>query len=179
MAEAPARRVWTGRTLFAFLSVLILFMQLLPLQTLPRSWGSPDLLLLFALTFAARRPDFVPAPLIAAAFLLSDMLLQRPPGLWTALVLILTELLRNRAPAMRALPFPLEWTLVTVGIAAITLVNRAVLVMLLVPVAGLGLTLVQMAITIIAYPVVVAISHFFLGVSRPAQGAVDQLGHRL
>ena len=179
MAEVTTRRVWTGRMLYATLAILILFIQLLPLQTLPRSWGAPDFLLLFTLAWAARRPDFVPALLVAGAFFLSDLLLQRPPGLWTGLVLILSELLRSRAKSMRSLPFPLEWAFVAVGIAAITLVNRATLVMVLVPVASLGLTLIQMALTIVVYPVVVVISHYLLRVSRPAQGAVDEFGHRL
>ncbi|KPP83801.1 MAG: rod shape-determining protein MreD [Rhodobacteraceae bacterium HLUCCA08] len=179
MAEVTARRVWTGRLRYAVIALAILFFQLLPLQTLPRNWGAPDILLLVTLAFAARRPDHVPALLVAAAMLLSDMLLQRPPGLWTGLVLILTELLRSRARSMRSLPFPLEWGFVAIGIGAITLANRAILAILLVPVAPMGLTLTQLAITIVAYPIVVALAHFALRVNRPAQGAVDEFGHRL
>lgn len=179
MADVTARRVWTGRLRYAVIALVILFFQLLPLQTHPRSWGAPDLLLLVTLAFAARRPDHVPTLLVAAAMLLSDMLLQRPPGLWSGLVLILAELLRSRARSLRSLPFPLEWAFVAIGITAITLANRAILAITLVPLSPMGLTLLQLAITIVAYPPVVALAHFVLRVSRPAQGAVDELGHRL
>ena len=60
---------------------------LLPLQTTPRSLAGPDLLLAFAVAWCLRRPEFVPPLALALAFLLADLLLQRPPGLWALLAL--------------------------------------------------------------------------------------------
>lgn len=179
MAEGSHRRIWLGRGLYALLCAAILFLQLLPMETMPRRWGSPDFVLLITLAWAARRPDHVPAVLIAAVFLLSDMLLHRPPGLWTALVLILTEVLRARARSLRVVPFPLEWAGVTAGIVAITLAYRLVLSLTGVPQAPFGLTVTQMMLTIMAYPLVALLSHLLFGVSRPAQGEVDSFGNRL
>ena len=45
-------------------------------------------------------------------FLLDDLLSYRPPGLWTALVLIATEVLRARESGTRDLPFWGEWAMV-------------------------------------------------------------------
>jgi len=111
--------------------------------------------------------------------LLTDLLFQRPPGLWAALVLILSEAIRKRAPNIRNMPIGLEWGTVTVGIVAITLIYRLTLAILFLPQAPLGLTLIQMAMTILFYPLVVVLAHFIFGVSRPAPGQVDSLGHRL
>jgi rod shape-determining protein MreD len=179
MAETPTARRWLGRLTFLGLALLIVFAQLLPLNTIPRLWASPDLLLALTLVWVARRPDLLPVPLIALVFLVTDLLFQRPPGLWTALVLILTEIVRARAATLRNVPFPLEWMTVAAGILAVTLANRAVLAIVLTPQAPLGLTLIQTLMTVLVYPLVVGLSHVLFGVSRPAPGEVDALGHRL
>lgn len=80
---------------------------------------------------------------------------------------------------MRTLPFTLEWITVGSGIALITGLYHVILSVALVPQAALGLTLVQLILTIAAYPIVVFVSYAAFGVSRPAPGEVDALGHRL
>lgn len=208
MAENTlARRRLIGRIAFVVLGLFIIFVRLIPLETVPVGFGSssldpitqpratagtqtevlfdpirwiaPDLLILFALAWVTRRPSFVPALAIGGIFLLADMLFQRPPGLWTALVLILSEILRGRSRAMRTLPFWLEWMTVAIGIVIITAINQFTLSMVLVSQAPLGLTLGHMLITILFYPVVAFVSYILFGVSRPAPGEVDALGHRI
>jgi rod shape-determining protein MreD len=179
MADRPDARRWIGRLTYTLIALVLIFVQLLPLETMPKSWSPPDILLALTLVFAARRPDFVPVLLIAAVFLTTDLLFQRPPGLWTAIVLIFTEMLRSRANRLRNVPFTLEWGTVAFGIAAMTLANRAVLAMLMTPQAPLSLSLIQMAMTVLAYPLVAGVSHFVFSVGRPAPGEVDSLGHRL
>lgn len=202
-----ARRRVIGRVSFVALGLFIIFTHLIPLETVPPSlggstlepitqpratagtqtevlfdpvrWVSPDLLILLALAWVTRRPSFAPALAIGVVFLLADMLFQRPPGLWTALVLILSEILRGRARAMRTLPFWLEWATVSMGLIVITAIYGFTLSMVLVPQAPLGLTLLQLVLTIVAYPAVVFISYAVFGVSRPAPGEVDALGHRI
>ncbi len=179
MAETPTTTLWLGRAVFLGLSLLIIFMQLVPLNLEPGGWTAPDLLLALTVAWIARRPDYAPFYVIAALYLLTDLLFQRPPGLWAALVLIMTEVLRGRAKRIRDMPILLEWGSVAVGIVAITVANRVVLAIVMMPQAPLGLTLIQMLTTIAVYPLVVLVAHFIFGVSRTAPGAVDSLGHRL
>lgn len=207
MDENVTRRILLGRVSFVLLALFIIFTHLIPLETVPPSlggsallpieqpratagtetdqlfdpvrWIAPDLLLLVALAWVVRRPSFVPVLAIGAIFLLADMLFQRPPGLWAGLVVILSEVLRGRSRSMRTLPFWLEWGTVSAGIAAITLIDQFTLSMVLVSGAPLGLTLLQLMLTILAYPAVVFVSYAIFGVSRPAPGQVDGLGHRL
>lgn len=202
-----ARRRVIGRITFTALGLFLVFAHLIPLETVPPSlggsslepitqpratagtqtevlfdpvrWVAPDLLLLLALAWVTRRPSFTPAIAIAVIFLLADMLFQRPPGLWTALVLILSEILRGRSRAMRTLPFWLEWATVSLGIIVITAIYMFTLSMVLVPQAPIGLTLVQLILTIVTYPAVVFVSYALFGVRRPAPGEVDALGHRI
>jgi len=91
----------------------------------------------------------------------------------------LTETLRKRAANIRNMPIGLEWGSVTVGLIAITLVYRIVLSVVLLPQDPLGLTLIQMGMTIAFYPLVAVLAHLIFGVSRPAPGQVNSLGHRL
>lgn len=179
MADDIDAKVWVGRSLFAATLMVIFFTQLLPLDMLPRAWPWPDFLLLVTLVWVARRPDLAPMIVIAIIFLVADLMLQRPPGLWAALVFILSETIRKRAPAIRNMPISLEWGTVTIGIIAITLINRLVLGLVFIPRDPLGLTLIQLGMTIAFYPLVVLLAHLIFGVSRPAPGQVNSLGHRL
>lgn len=179
MADTPSMQVWTGRMVFVALIALIMFIQLLPLDTRPDVWPVPDFMLIIALAWSARRPDYAPVIVVALLFLLADLLFQRPPGLWAGLVVILTEVLRRRARQIRNSPLALEWGSVAVGILAITLVHRFALTIVMTPQPAFGLTLVQMIMTIVLYPVVLLVAHFVFGVSRPAPGQTDSLGHRL
>lgn len=179
MADTPQAEIWTGRLVFVGLVFGLMFLRLLPLDTLPPTWVGPDLFLGVTLVWAARRPDFLPVLLIAAVFLLADLLFQRPPGLWTALVLILTEALRARARSLRGGTFSTEWLTVAIGIVAITLAHRVVLALTISDLPPFGLSMMEMALTILVYPLLAGLAALLFGVRRPAPGAVDSLGHRL
>lgn len=207
--NALSRRRWIGRVTFAVLCLFIIFAHLIPLETVPPSFGgsslepieqrgatqseevetlvfqdpvrwiAPHFLILLAVTWVTRRPSFAPVWVIAVVFLLADFLFQRPPGLWTALVIILTEILRGRSRSMRTLPFWLEWATVAAGVATISVIYWVTLSLVLVPQTSVGLALFQLSLTLLAYPAVVFVSYAIFGVNRPAPGEVDALGHRL
>lgn len=179
MAEPLHSQIWIGRALFGIMALVVIFAHLLPLDMEPTVWAAPDILLATTLAWVARRPDYAPFLLIVAIFFLTDLLFQRPPGLWVALVAILTEVLRARTHDIRNMPLMLEWGTVATGIVAITLANRALLTVAMTPQAPLGLTLIQMVMTILAYPLVVLVAHFAFGVTRTAPGQVNNLGKRL
>jgi rod shape-determining protein MreD len=80
---------------------------------------------------------------------------------------------------MRTLPFWLEWTTVAAGIVAISAIYWVTLSIVLVPPGTLGLALIQLTLTLLAYPLVVFVSYALFGVSRPAPGETDELGHRI
>lgn len=179
MAETLSASIWVKRALFMALAFVIIVTQLVPLDMRPPRWAPPDLLLAFTLAWVARRPDFLPVAVIAALFLMADLIFQRPPGLWAALVVILTETLRRRSRELRNMPLALEWGTITFGIVAITLANRVVLAVVMTPQAPLGLTLSQLILTIAIYPLIVFVTHYLLGVRRPALGAVDGRGQKI
>lgn len=173
------RRTWPGLVIYLLLAFVLVVAPLLPLTMVPRPYATPDMLLAVTAAWAARRPDTLPALAVAAVFLLADFLFQRPPGLYAALVLLMTEWLRRRSTRLRKGSFLGEWVAVGTGIAAVGLLNRAILAALMTPQAPLGLTLIQLILTIALYPLIAGVAHLALGLRRPAQGEVDALGHRL
>lgn len=147
------------------------------------SWLSnfplPDIMLCLTLAWVIRRPDMLPAPVIVGYFLLEDLLLMRPPGLWALIVLLTTEFLRARNEQLRGYGFWLEYLLVILLLLFMFLANRAILAIVMVPQAPLGLSLQFFLGTVVAYPVIVALSHFAFGLRKPATGEVDSLGQKL
>lgn len=178
MANTSPARIWMMRAAFPALALVLLFFHLLPLDTTPSRWAPPDILLALALTWSLRRPDYVPALLLGATMLMADMLFQRPPGLYALLVVLGCEFLKSRVLPHRETAFAAEWFAVAVVICAIVVLNRAILAVLAVSQAPLGLTLIQAVLTIVAYPVVVIFSQHVMGVRKLSPSEAEALGSR-
>ena len=170
--------LWMYRALFVALFVAVAFVQLLPLEMGPGQIPGPDILMLLAFSWVVMRPDYVPVFLIAAIFFVADLLFMRPLGLWTALVVLGTEFLRNRSFTLRDTPFPIEWLMVSGVIVAVFLANMLALGLFAVIQPSLGLTLIGLIATILAYPLVVILAGRAFGLRKIVPGEVDRLGHR-
>ena len=179
MGDGVLSRVWLMRASFVLLSLLIIFCHLLPLDTVPRRWAPPDLLMAFTFAWALRRPDYVPVIVIAAVMLTADLLFQRPPGLMAALVLLASEYLRSRFGGLRDASFVGEWVAVCLMIAGVAVANRLVLTVLVVDVAPPVLVVIQAVMTMVAYPVVVLITRSVMGVRKPTPSDTDAFGSRV
>lgn len=179
MADRTDPRIWMNRGVFVLAAFVIVVAQMVPLDMRPVNWSGPDILLAMTLAWVARKPQFAPVAVIAALFLMTDLLLHRPPGLWAALVVILTETIRRQHRDFRNMPALVEWGTIGFGIVAITLLNRLILAIVMVPQAPLGLTLIQMISTIAIYPLVVIIGRFVFGVTRSAPGQVGSRGQKI
>ncbi|MEB8387804.1 rod shape-determining protein MreD [Rhodobacteraceae bacterium KMM 6894] len=178
MAEQSEIHIWVRRVIFAALCLSVIFWRLLPLDTLPRGWAGPDLIVALAFAWVLRRPEYAPPLLIAALVLLADLMFQRPPGLWAALVLIGSEALKSRAAGLRDMSFVPEWLTVSAVLVAMTLAERTALAILLVPQAPLALSLMQVVMTVLAYPLVVAASALLFRVRKLRPGDAAAMAGR-
>ena len=178
MDKITVSHMWSMRLWFFLLAALILFLHLLPLETQPRRWSPPDLLIAVIFAWSVRRPDFVPPLSIAAVMLMADLLLQRPPGLLALLVLLGSEFLKSRNSAPGETSFAAEWASVSLAIVAIALLYRLILSVLLVEQAPLTLSLMQAFMTILVYPVIAMVSQSVLGVRRLTAGEAETMGLR-
>ncbi len=179
MVDPVTGRTWAYRALFALLMLALAFSQLLPLGMGAGRLPGPDLTLALTFAWVLRRPGYVPAWLVLVIFLFFDLLLQRPPGLGAALMLLGTEVLRSRRDMSRALPFTVEWLLVTLVLLAVAGLNQFALTLALVDRPPLGLALLRALFTAAAYPIVVLVSHYAFGVTSADPAEADALGNRL
>lgn len=178
-------------SLYLGLAALVMFFRLLPLGSYGADLDTghvditrlivpmPDLMLCLSLAWVLRRPDLLPAPVIAAFFFIEDILLMRPPGLWALIVLMGTEFLRRRSEQLRGYNVLYEYALVAGLMLVMFLANRAMLAIVIMPREPLGLSFAHFAVTVLAYPAVIAVSHFVFGLRKPATGEVDALGQKL
>lgn len=170
---------WGYRGLYLALALLLLFLRLLPLGNSAGAFPGPDILLCLTIAWVMRRPDFLPVWLLVAVFLAEDLILMRPPGLWTALVLMATEFLRGRTALTRELNFLVEWVLASGLMLAILLAYRLIFLVTLVPQPPFGFAAVQVVWSALAYPVVVGLSRLAFDLKKPATGEIDGQGRRL
>lgn len=168
MADQVDGRIWAQRAVFVLLALLILAVQLAPLRFVPAQLAGPDLLLAAILVWVLRQPEYLPVVMIAAIVLLADLLLLRPPGLWAACVVALSELLRRQHAELRHLPFLAEWGTAAAGIIAVNALYYLVLALFLLPVPSISMGLIQAAATITFYPVIALIAAGMFGQRSPA-----------
>ncbi len=179
MAEGLRGNIWLYRVAFLLFWVMLLLLRLLPLGGQAGDWPGPDLLLCLMLAWVTQRPDHLPVLMIAGVMLIEDLLLMRPPGLWTALVVLATEFLRARSALTRELGFTAEWLLIALVMLAMLLVYRLVFAVAFLEQPPLGFALVQTIASILCYPAVVGALRLAINLRKPSAGEVDAMGRRL
>lgn len=171
--------VWLYRIGFVAIALALLFLKMLPLGSVAGDWPGPDLMLCLMLAWVTQRPDHLPTGLIAVAVLAEDMILMRPPGLWTAIVVLATEFLRARSALTRELGFAAEWLLIAGLMVAMLLGYRLAFTIAFMTQPGFGFAFAQTVGSILMYPVIVWFLRVVLHLRKPAAGEVDSMGRRL
>jgi rod shape-determining protein MreD len=179
MAEHSPGKLWTMRALYIGLALFVMFLHLLPMQIMPSRFAGPDVLTALTFAWCLRRPDYVPALSIALVMLLADMLFQRPPALWALLVLLATEFLKRRGRQVRENTFAAEWLAAAGTLLVITLLYQLTLAILIISHGMPSLTVMQYVMTVLAYPLVAAVSYLAFGVRRTTPGEYDHTGRPL
>ena len=173
MGSEGARR-WIHACGYAAVAFVLAFVHLLPFG-FPGGFPGPDLLLCVTFAWALRNPRYLPTPLVAAVFLATDLLFQRPPGLWAALAVLAVEFLKSRRRTLQEGFLP-EWGIVALVLLAMTLANRLILSAAVVERAGMGSTLLHMLATLLAYPLIVLIAQGWPFAGRAASRASGARG---
>ncbi len=179
MASLLRADPWGYRLVFLGLAAALLFVRLLPLGNAAGSLPGPDVMLCLTLAWMMRRPDFLPVWLIVAVTLMDDLVLMRPPGLWTAIVVLATEFLRSRTALTRELNFMAEWLFASGLMIGMLLAYRLVFMLALLPQPPFGFAVVQVIWSILVYPLVVGLSRLAFDLRKPATGEIDDYGRRL
>ncbi|RUS59448.1 rod shape-determining protein MreD [Pseudorhodobacter sp. E13] len=179
MIDGMRNSIWLYRAAFVGIAMVLLFLKILPLGSVAGDWPGPDLLLCLMLAWVTQRPDHLPSLLIALVVLAEDMILMRPPGLWTALVVLATEFLRARSALTRELGFAAEWLLIAGVMIAMLLAYRLVFAVAFLAQPGFGFAFAQTVGSVLMYPVIVWVLRVALNLRKPSTGEVDAMGRRL
>ncbi len=165
MAELSKHRIFSLNAQYCGLISLFAFLYLLPIHLASPLWAAPDLIMGLTYVWSLRRPHDIPILLIAFVIFMADLLFQRPPGLMAAIIVIGCEFLRSRSPFTRDATIVIEWFIIGVVVASSFLVNRLVLSLVLVPTLPLSTELMQIAMTVISYPLIVILFRWTQGIA--------------
>ena len=135
------------------IGLLIIFFQILPLQTTPQTWSGPNILLVFFAAIVTKRPEFTSSFLIASIFLIEDFFLMRPPGLMSSLTVLGFYFLKRKFQYQEGNSLIFGWGSVTTCLTVILLLYYFISILLFIPSAGFRLTLIELIVTLALYPV--------------------------
>ena len=144
---------FTHQIVYFCIGLLIIFFQILPLQTTPQAWSGPNVLLVFFAAIVTKRPEFTSSFLVASIFLIEDFFLMRPPGLMSSLTVLGFYFLKRKFHYQEGNSLIFGWGSVTACLTIILLLYYFISVLLFIPSAGLRLTLIELIVTLALYPV--------------------------
>ncbi|MEM6499852.1 MAG: rod shape-determining protein MreD [Pseudomonadota bacterium] len=173
MVDPATSRRWFYRGLFLLTCVIVIFLQMLPLGTIPNRLPAPDALFAITAAWVMRRPRQTPVLLICVVFFVADMLFLRPPGVWTAAVVLGTEVLRRQVSTRQDVTIMLEMAFFAGVFAAMVAMNTLVLLMFGVDAPDVLTSALHVVITVAFYPLSIGLCRFGLGVRRPRPGEID------
>ena len=177
MIDGIRRHVLLGSVLLVLCWMLLLFMRLLPVSGIASGWPGADLGLCLLFAWVLRRPDQIPALLLVLLVLCEDVLLLRPLGLWTLFVRLGTEAARQREVRWRDQPFVVEWLRVSILIGGMMLGFRVMQMLFLLPVPVLWQVTLQFIATVAAYPIVVLLARWLVGLRSVTPAEAEMMRH--
>ena len=139
--------------LYFCIGLLIIFFQILPLQTTPQSWSGPNVLLVFFAALVIKRPEFTSSLLIAVVFLIEDFFIMRPPGLMSSLTVLGLYFLKRKFQNQEETSLIFVWGNVAICLTLVLLICYFVSKLLFIPSAGLRLTIMEITVTLAIYPI--------------------------
>ncbi|MEM7242003.1 MAG: hypothetical protein AAF429_07445 [Pseudomonadota bacterium] len=138
---------------FIVVSLLVIYVYLLPVNLVPMQFQPPNFVLLLAIALITRYPQYLPIWVIFTVFLLYDFLLYQPLGLNAFLALIGMAYLRSNRIGIRQMNFLSEWAFITLFLFLYTCLREVVLFLILSENTPFFGALMDLVVSTIYYPV--------------------------
>ena len=167
MATQSGATLWFSQALFASLGLFAVLAAMLPLGLSANAIPMPDLVFILAVAWVIRRPVAAPLGLVAAIAIIADILLMRPIGLWALVMIFSVEAVRARRWTIREHMFLVEWAIFATLFAVSLVATSIILGLAFAPRPGAYIMFTYFLSTVIAYPIVVGLLQWVLGVKRP------------
>ena len=162
MVMDPSLRILRLRLIYLLIMMLLVLLQTIPIHTSTDKLTMPDIPLIITFVWVMRRPDVMAPILITIAFLFADMILQRPPGLWTLIVLCASMFLRSRTVYFKEVIFFYEWLMIAIVVIFCFTAHQFLLLLTFLPTHDLALLVKQALFTIMLYPIFIWLSRSML-----------------
>lgn len=153
MVKDSALRIFWLRLTYLLIALSLILLQTLPIHTSQYQFIKPDFLLIITYAWIMRRPDVMGPILITIAFLFTDFILQRPPGLWTLITLCGSMFLKMRVLDFKEVVFFYEWLLVAIVVTLNFILYHFALLLTFLPMHNLKLYILHAFLTLITYPI--------------------------
>lgn len=176
MSDVKRRRQLVATVVYIAIGFAILFFRLMPLSPGEPGLPGPDLMLCLTFAWLLRRPDQLPVVVVVTLSLTGDLILDRPIGLWSLLILVATETLRPRAQRWADQAFVFEWLRIATLIGLMLIGYRVMMILFLLPVPALAPVMLQWLATVTAYPFVV-LALQLMGVRRLTAAEIEMMVH--
>ena len=144
---------FVNQVVYFCIGLLIIFFQILPLQTTPQTWSGPNVLLVFFAAIVSKRPEFTSSFLIASIFLIEDFFLMRPPGLMSSLTVLGFFFLKRKFQNQEEMSLLFVWGSVATCLSFILMLYYFISILLFIPSAGFRLTLMEIMVTLALFPI--------------------------
>lgn len=165
--------IWFQRSVYSMICMIFIIWLISPQSSLPQAVPAPEFFLCLTLAVILRKPEVLSVILIAVIFLLCDFLFNRPVGLWSGIVIILTEFTKTQYWRYKDSNFVSTWLFSSILIAFGMGSYLLVLILFMVPYTDLSQYLVWVLITILCYPIMFCLS--FLVVRPGKQDYQDRV----
>ncbi len=153
----------TYSILFVLIVFVLIFVKILPLNTVPKEWTAPDVLLCVTLVWCLRRPLGTSIILLGVLFLLQDIIFQRPIGLFAVVATLMCEWSKRQALRAEEFPFFIEWMTAAVAVIAIFILVQVIASLSLIATPSMRIFAKESFFTILAYPFVALLCRYGLG----------------
>jgi len=178
MSRVTYHRIILWRLVLLLFAASIMFFNLIPFTLAPNALPMPDILFGVTCALIIRRPEIVPFWLITLIYFSFDIFLTKPLGVWTACVLISTQVLRANREAFMENPFPFEWFYVVLMFPITLILNKIILTIAFAPAPTFANIMWKFAFTVLPYPLIVFVIAYILRIKKPALGAFGVKGQK-
>lgn len=163
---------------YALICFVLILLHLVPLNQSPERFPPPDLLLALTTALIVRRALFAPYWMVGLVFLFADIVMSKPLGLWSLIVVAGMEIVRANRLSFREMFFLTEWAILSVVFAVMFFSQQVLLTMTFTPTLPVKGLLWQLLFTILVYPLAVFFVSNIMRIYKPSPGEANALGHR-
>ncbi len=156
-------------TLLTVLAILFTALDIQPATLYAVNFSFPNLVYCLFCAWILHTSKGPSLAMVLVTFCVLEIVYGLPPGLWTALMLVATEIVRAKGPRLAAFHFIAEWALVAGLFAAALLLFQLVLLLTFSQAMTTFAISSYLVTTTISYPIIVALTAIMFRIGKGSE----------